>query len=274
MATMEEALVPLYLYHRYAVESAASAIGGQDYIYAFRGDGRVPTKWVPAAQQRAALDALIATLEAVRADAAEDRARQDPATARRTGARTAKCSPATPARHSIRSAPRRRPRRCTIGFILSPDRAARMVAQHARRPDTAGSAPSVIEALRTGARSVLAVANAYEEEIRRATARVLVERLMALAGGAPMPQVRATARAALASLQGGTFAVTGGPSARQDRAARCCGRRHQALPRPAHRPNSRCPTRPTLLPARRSATRAWICSRPSAGARGKTGLRP
>jgi hypothetical protein len=28
MATMEEALVPLYMYHRYAVESAASAIGG------------------------------------------------------------------------------------------------------------------------------------------------------------------------------------------------------------------------------------------------------
>ena len=49
MATMEEALVPLYMYHRYAVEAAASAVGGQDYIYAFRGDGRTPTKWVPAA---------------------------------------------------------------------------------------------------------------------------------------------------------------------------------------------------------------------------------
>src|SRR3954464_5805677 len=63
MATMEEALVPLYMYHRYAVEAAASAVGGQDYIYAFRGDGRTPTRWVPAAQQRAALDALAATLK-------------------------------------------------------------------------------------------------------------------------------------------------------------------------------------------------------------------
>src|SRR4029450_10780081 len=62
-ATMEEALVPLYMYHRYAVEAAASAIGGQDYIYAFRGDGRTPTTWVPAAQQRAALQALLATLK-------------------------------------------------------------------------------------------------------------------------------------------------------------------------------------------------------------------
>src|SRR6185437_325548 len=63
MATMEEALVPIYMYHRYAVEAAASAIGGQDYIYAFRGDGRTPTKWVPAAAQKAALDALMATLK-------------------------------------------------------------------------------------------------------------------------------------------------------------------------------------------------------------------
>ena len=42
MATMEEALVPIYMYHRYAVEAAASALGGLDYIYAMRGDGRTP----------------------------------------------------------------------------------------------------------------------------------------------------------------------------------------------------------------------------------------
>src|SRR6185503_8652049 len=62
MATMEEALVPLYMYHRYAVEAAASAVAGQDFIYAFRGDDRIPTKWVSAAQQKASLDALMATL--------------------------------------------------------------------------------------------------------------------------------------------------------------------------------------------------------------------
>ena len=34
MATIEEPLVPIFMYHRYAVESAASMVGGQDYIYA------------------------------------------------------------------------------------------------------------------------------------------------------------------------------------------------------------------------------------------------
>src|SRR5436190_17262805 len=62
MAMMEEALVPIYMYHRYGVEAAASAVAGQDYIYGFRGDDRVPTKWVSAAQQQAALEALMATL--------------------------------------------------------------------------------------------------------------------------------------------------------------------------------------------------------------------
>ncbi len=34
MATIEEPLVPIFMYHRYAVESAASMVAGQDYIYA------------------------------------------------------------------------------------------------------------------------------------------------------------------------------------------------------------------------------------------------
>ena len=44
MATIEEPLVPIYMYHRYAVESAASMIGGQDFVYAMRGDGRTPVE--------------------------------------------------------------------------------------------------------------------------------------------------------------------------------------------------------------------------------------
>ena len=52
MAAIEDVFVPLYLHHRYAVESAVSVLGGQDYIYAMRGDGRTPTRWTPAASCR------------------------------------------------------------------------------------------------------------------------------------------------------------------------------------------------------------------------------
>ena len=83
----------------------------------------------------------------------------------------------------------------TIGSILSPDRAARMVAQHALDPTLPGL-DDVIDALRK-ATFRAPRRNPYEQEIRRATARVLVERLMALAANAPMPQVRAVASSAL-----------------------------------------------------------------------------
>ena len=63
MATIEEPLVPIFMYHRYSVESAASMVGGHDYIYAMRGDGRTPVKWETAANQRKALEALASTLK-------------------------------------------------------------------------------------------------------------------------------------------------------------------------------------------------------------------
>jgi len=62
LALLEEALVPVFLHHRYQVDAAASALGGQYYGYALRGDGAPPRRPVPAAEQRAALEALAATL--------------------------------------------------------------------------------------------------------------------------------------------------------------------------------------------------------------------
>ena len=63
MATIEEVLVPLYLHHRYQVEATASTVGGIYFTYAMRGDGREPVKFAPAAEQNAALDALLETLK-------------------------------------------------------------------------------------------------------------------------------------------------------------------------------------------------------------------
>jgi hypothetical protein len=64
LALLEDTLVPLYLFHRYQIEAAAKVLGGQDYRFAVRGDGQVPTAAVPAAAQRRALEALLRTLDA------------------------------------------------------------------------------------------------------------------------------------------------------------------------------------------------------------------
>jgi hypothetical protein len=63
MAGLEDTLVPLYLLHRYQTQAAAKEIGGLDYRYALRGDGQLVSKIVPATQQRAALDAVLKTLD-------------------------------------------------------------------------------------------------------------------------------------------------------------------------------------------------------------------
>ena len=63
MASLEDVLVPAFLMHRYQVQAAATVLGGQSFTYAMRGDGQVPNERVAATDQRAALSAMLATLE-------------------------------------------------------------------------------------------------------------------------------------------------------------------------------------------------------------------
>jgi len=197
MATIEEALVPIFMYHRYSVESAASSIGGQDYIYAMRGDGRTPLKWESAANQRQALEALAGTLKPAELavpkqvlDAIPPRppgfGRHRELFPRTTGDGFDPLSPATVASD------------VTIGFVLQLDRAARMVAQHAVDPALPGL-EEVVDRL-TKAVFDAPAASPYEAEIRRAEERVLVDRVMWLAAGASNSQARAIAAWKLAKL--------------------------------------------------------------------------
>ncbi|NJK84412.1 MAG: DUF5117 domain-containing protein, partial [Saprospiraceae bacterium] len=62
VATLENVLVPLYLSHRYQVEAAAKVVGGAQFSYAVRGDGKVPNEMVDDKMQRDALNILLETL--------------------------------------------------------------------------------------------------------------------------------------------------------------------------------------------------------------------
>ncbi|HMQ47917.1 MAG TPA: zinc-dependent metalloprotease [Saprospiraceae bacterium] len=72
MATLEEVLVPLYLGHRYQVEAVAKWIGGIDYNYAYRGDGRQPLRNVGSLAQKKALEALLKTLDPTQLSLSEE----------------------------------------------------------------------------------------------------------------------------------------------------------------------------------------------------------
>lgn len=190
MATMEEALVPLYLHHRYQVEATAKVVAGQYYAYAMRGDGQLPLRAVPAAEQEAALSALLRTVHpeeltfpaAVLASLPPRPFRYGSHRElfeRHTGLVFDAIAPAAAAADA------------TLGFLFHPQRAARMVQQAALDPSLPGLG-DVVERVREGTFGVVP-GGPYEAEIGRAVERLFVERLMSLAGGSPVGQVRAVA---------------------------------------------------------------------------------
>ena len=63
LATIEEVLVPVYLLHRFQIEAVGKLIGGAYYDYALRGDGQKSMTMVAGDRQRAAIAALIDTLD-------------------------------------------------------------------------------------------------------------------------------------------------------------------------------------------------------------------
>ncbi len=197
MATIEEALVPVYLHHRYAVDSAVTTLGGQEYIYAMRGDGRTPMRWASAEKQNAALDALMGALrlrDLVLPSAVVQTIPPRPpgfgltreTFPRLTGGAFDPVAPAVTATELV------------VGGMLTNTRAARMVAQKA----VDNSLPGLDEVINRLAETVFDVppANGYESEVNRAMERVVVSQLMSLAESAPMTQVRAIATQTLRGL--------------------------------------------------------------------------
>ena len=63
LATLEEALVPVYLLHRFQIKAVGKLIGGSYFDYPMRGDGQSAITPVSAARQREAIDVLIGVLD-------------------------------------------------------------------------------------------------------------------------------------------------------------------------------------------------------------------
>jgi hypothetical protein len=212
MALMEETLVPLFLHHRYQVEAAASALGGQHYVYALRGDGQPGRRPVPAAEQRAALEALAATLKS--SELVVPKRVLDTLSPRPSGyPRHRELFPRYTGLPFDPVTPGLVAADLTITFVLNPERAARLVSQQAY-DSTLPSLGSVIDRL------IAAVfddkpANAYETLVNLAVQRAFVDRLTTLAAQAPMAQVRALATDRLRRIQARAQAAAGPDNAHQ-----------------------------------------------------------
>jgi len=199
MATLEDVLVPLYMLHRYQVEAAAKVVGGVDYSFALRGDVLTPNKPISAAEQKRALDAVLATLTPAALALPNSLLKMIPPRppgfppnrelfSRRTSPAFDALTPAeTAATH-------------TVIFLFDSDRAERLIEMHAQNPQVAGFAEVVDRIFAATWKAPHAAG--MNAEIQRVVNDVVMYDLMTLANDtSAATQVRAMAALKLSELR-------------------------------------------------------------------------
>jgi hypothetical protein len=199
LSTLENVLVPIYLFHRYQTEAAAKVLGGLDYRYALRGDGQKAPEMVPPAEQRRALAALLKTLSPQALELPEPVLRLIPPPAMGYERSREDFTGHTGLVFDA-SGPPEAAASLTIGLLLDPHRDARLVENHARDPQ-APSLTEVMDQLLTATWKA-PQSTGYPAEIQRTVDDVALDDLMRLAANQQAaPQVRALASLKLTELK-------------------------------------------------------------------------
>ena len=208
VATLQERLVPLYFWHRFAVNAAAKNIGGMTYANTVKGDGQTATRPVDARTQRAALSALLAELQPGELAIPDTvlallgprpsgydgpvnnsnspvgelfRGRTDPAFDELSAARTLA--------------------QMIVDAILQRERAARVVAFAARAPGLP-TLPELVDSLVAATWRTDAGAAPKATSLRHVAQRAVADRLLVLAADSDAaPEVRAVAEFEIARLR-------------------------------------------------------------------------
>jgi len=191
LATIEEVLAPIYMYHRYQVEAAAKVIGGQDYTFSLKGKGDRNPQIVAPEEQRRALAAVLATLKPEALAVPESVLRLIPP--RPSG------YPRTREDFRIRTqpvfdalAPAEAIADHISGFLFNQERAARLVQFHARDARNPGLAEVIDRILAETWKAP--AAGGYAGEIQNTVNMVVLTNLMSLAASdRASNQVRAIA---------------------------------------------------------------------------------
>jgi len=202
LGLLEEALVPIYFYHRYQLEAATKAIGGLDYRYAHRGDPAPEARPAPAERQRRALELVLDTLDPELLDLPESllelllpRPLGFTPTEELFGSATGRVFDALGAAGTAAE--------MTLSGLLHPERAARLVDFSRRNPElpSLGEVEAALVERAFGQLGDAASTEPRRLEIRRTIQAAVVRALIDLAGAeGATPGVRARTEAALSAL--------------------------------------------------------------------------
>lgn len=199
MSSIEEALVPIYLFHRYQVDGTSKLIGGLHYSYSLRTSSGVMTKMVSPDQQLEALDALLNTVQVKNLKLPEALLKKIPPRAfgypRSRETFQSKTGPAFDYLAAVETAAS-----VPLSFIFNADRFNRLLTYKARQSDQPG-VDNVLE------RTIAAVwknpaADRLDRTIQRVVEMELLKHLMGLAvNERAYDEVRAKALAGIKGIK-------------------------------------------------------------------------
>jgi Met-zincin/Domain of unknown function (DUF5117) len=193
MAQLEQALVPVYLFHRYQAEAAIKEIGGLDYRYNLRGDGLPNPSIVDPAEQRKAFTSVLKTLAPETLTLPESILSLLPPVPPGYP-RTRESFPSHTGLTFDPIAAAESAADLTLTVLLDPARASRLIEYHMRVPASL-SLRGVLEAVSTTVAERPEAGHAMSSEVERAVEFRALEAMFALAvNPAASSQARAIAR--------------------------------------------------------------------------------
>lgn len=136
-AVLEDVFAPLYFFHRYQTEAVAKSIGGLHYNYATKGDGQLIVETIAKSDQEKALRVLLKTLSAEELAIPEDKLALFPPRAIGYGRSRESFQGRTGVSFDALAAPETAAD-ITLGFLLHPERASRLIQQKSRNTNLLG----------------------------------------------------------------------------------------------------------------------------------------
>ena len=191
MSSIEEALVPIYLLHRYQVDATSKVLGGIEYSYNLRGDSQLSNVMLEAEWQMDALKSLLQTLSVENLKLPESllgeispRAFGYPRSRETFQSRTGPAFDYLAAVETAASVP--------LSFIFNADRFNRLLTYKARATDQPG-VDKVLETV-TDAVWMNPSTNRLDRTIQKIVEMEMLKQLMGLAvSDRAYPEVRAKA---------------------------------------------------------------------------------
>ena len=137
MSSIEDVLVPVYLFHRYQIAATSKLVGGLEYSYKLRGDKQADPAFLTKERQLEALESLLNTLQVKHLRLPEELLGKIPPRAfgypRSRETFQSKTGPAFDYLAAVETATS-----LPLNFLFNPDRANRLVTFKARQSDQPG----------------------------------------------------------------------------------------------------------------------------------------